>query len=60
MPAKTEGVKHDVKCNGCGTEFIFGIRYKCVKCPVFNLCETCETQIQHDHNMIKMKKIEEI
>lgn len=37
-PIKTEGIKHEVKCNGCGVEPIVGIRYKCTKCPGFNLC----------------------
>lgn len=56
---KTLKTRHDVKCTGCGKTQIFGIRYKCTKCPSFDFCESCEATISHDHNMIKMRFIEE-
>lgn len=41
---KIEGTtKHEgVKCNGCGSEPITGIRYKCLECFAFNFCGKCE------------------
>lgn len=59
VPIKTEEVNHKVRCNLCGTDPIFGIRYKCTKCPLFNLCQKCEQNTGHNHNLIKMKFLEE-
>ena len=53
------GIVHEEKCTGCGISPIVGIRYKCIKCPSFNFCEACQATISHDHNMIKMKYLEE-
>jgi hypothetical protein len=38
---------------------IIGIRYKCIECPTFNFCSSCEEKIEHEHNLLKMKKVEE-
>lgn len=51
-------VQHEIKCTGCGSEPIFGIRYKCTECSNFNFCEECELTVSHEHNMIKMKLAE--
>ncbi|CAG9314434.1 unnamed protein product [Blepharisma stoltei] len=48
-----------VSCNGCGIKTIFGIRYKCNQCKDFNLCEACEENSDHEHNLLKFKKPEE-
>lgn len=63
-PEKVEAKKssdtvHDVKCTGCATPSIVGIRYKCQECVDFNLCEACEKDIEHHHNLIKMKNKEQ-
>ena len=34
-------VVHEATCQGCKTTPIIGIRYKCLECINFNLCETC-------------------
>ena len=53
-------LKHEgVACNGCSMNPIFGIRYKCIECPTFNFCSSCEEKIEHEHNLLKMKKVEE-
>ena len=36
-----------------------GVRYKCIKCENFNFCSKCEETVEHDHNMIKMRFVEE-
>jgi len=41
-------VQHDgYKCDGCGTEPIIGVRWKCATCPTdteIDLCEVCHKQ----------------
>ena len=51
-----DSVYQDVYCNQC-KENIVGIRYKCVVCEDFNLCEKCEDKIkeEHGHPMLKIK-----
>ena len=44
-----------IKCNNCGKENIEGIRYKCINCPDFNLCEKCEENFEHIVNHIFLK-----
>ena len=43
-----------VKCDQCGMVPIVGVRYKCTVCPNFDLCETCESQGQHPHPLLKV------
>ena len=44
-------------CNRCGKQNIQGIRYKCVQCMNYNLCENCENSYIHDmkHIMVKIR-----
>lgn len=43
-----------VVCDGC-EKHIFGIRFKCVVCPDFDLCMTCETKGMHkEHEMLRI------
>jgi len=45
-----------VQCDGCDSE-IRGYRYKCIECPDFDLCFTCEMKKMHgDHMMIRIVK----
>ena len=58
-PAKAEskeGPHHiGVVCDGCSCE-IFGVRYKCLVCPDYDLCSTCERKGEHvDHNMVSIR-----
>lgn len=45
-------VFHDVQCNNCAREFMTGVRYKCLFCPEYNICQDCEaltgTKTQYD------------
>ena len=44
-----------VICDGCGSA-IYGTRYKCLVCPDYDLCSSCENKGEHvDHNMISIK-----
>ena len=43
-------------CNNCQMSPIKGIRYHCLECNDFDLCEKCEEMINHNHPLYKIKK----
>jgi len=44
-----------VTCDGCNEQGIRGIRFKCLICPDFDLCATCEGKHTHDqHPMLRI------
>ena len=50
-------IHRGICCNKCGKENIQGIRYKCVQCKNYNLCENCENNYIHymKHIMVKIR-----
>lgn len=40
-------VHRGVRCDGCNIAPILGIRYKCLICPNYDLCERCENTTPH-------------
>ena len=45
-----------VVCDGCGSG-IYGIRFKCLVCPDYDLCSSCEKKGEHvDHNMVTINE----
>ena len=37
-------IHEGVKCDSCGKENITGVRYKCMECPNYDICESCMTK----------------
>lgn len=60
MPKPEISIQSSNKCNNCSV-VLRGIRFKCVSCPTFFLCESCEG-VDKDHtkthNFLKMKTSE--
>ena len=42
-------------CNNCQMSPIKGIRYHCLECNDFDICEKCEARINHKHPLFKIK-----
>eukprot|EP00794_Sanderia_malayensis_P014963 gene14963-16505_t len=38
---KTSAIQHDVKCKACGRKPFNGLRYKCLDCFNYQLCQDC-------------------
>ena len=58
-------VHEGIKCQKCLSEPITGIRYKCLECKDYNLCQKCEEENSNqsfhniEHSFIKMYKTKE-
>ena len=50
-----DDVHEGIKCDGCEMNPIRGLRFKCLDCPDFDLCEECYNREVHKHH--KMKSI---
>ncbi len=50
-----KAVHAGAKCDACGATPIVGSRFKCTICTLFDLCESCEAVITHEHPMIKFR-----
>lgn len=50
MPREHPGVT----CANCKQSPVFGIRYKCLKCNNFDLCDVCEATCEHEHGLLKL------
>ena len=50
-----------IKCQECQVYPITGIRYKCLKCDCYNLCEVCEDKFgkKHGHPLLKLRNTEQ-
>ncbi|XP_005097523.2 uncharacterized protein LOC101852689 [Aplysia californica] len=42
-------VHTDVQCDGCGSNPLTGVRFKCPVCPDFDLCADCQDLKLHPH-----------
>ena len=55
-------IHHGIKCNVCQKFPIVGIRYKCIQCKSYDLCEQCERKFgeKHGHLLLKLRNNEQI
>ena len=53
---KNNTIHNGIICDNCGISPIVGIRYKCIECDDFELCEKCEKTNTHPHLFYKIKK----
>ena len=55
-------IHHGIQCNACQKYPIVGIRYNCIQCKSFNLCEACEKKFgeKHGHALLKLRNNEQI
>jgi len=51
-----------VKCSSCQKYPIVGIRYKCMQCKSYDLCEECEKKqgLKHGHLLLKLRNNKQI
>ena len=51
-------IHRGVTCDGCGKVNFEGARFKCVHCDEFNLCDSCEGNVEHYplHLFLKVRK----
>ena len=54
---KGDLIHEGFECKACAVSPIKGIRYNCPKCTNFNLCEICEEKVEHEHNLLKIRKV---
>ena len=55
-------IHYGIKCNACGKFPIAGIRYKCIQCNSYNLCEECEIKCgkNHGHSLLQLRNNKQI
>jgi len=55
-------IHHGIKCDLCQKVPIVGIRYKCLQCKSYNLCEECEKKegMNHGHLLLKLRDNKQI
>ena len=53
-------VFYGVQCDACSQKPIVGVRFKCLSCENFDLCQTCEEKGVHSHHVFaKLKNPEQ-
>ena len=53
-PNHTEIIPDSGACDVCGTSPLVGVRYKCVNCDDFNMCEKCDASGAGEHEHFPM------
>ena len=52
---KNNYIHQNYECNICNVYPIKGIRYHCLECKDFDICEKCENLTNHNHPLYKIK-----
>ena len=45
-----------VICDGCNSQPVLGLRFKCRTCDDFDLCESCYKTTTHEHDFIRISE----
>ena len=55
-------VHENSKCSKCGQSPIEGIRYLCLKCSTFELCQKCEKKYgeKHGHQLLMLRRPDDL
>ena len=55
-------IHNGIKCSLCQRFPIVGIRYKCLQCKSYDLCEECEKThgMKHGHLLLKLRNNKQI
>ncbi len=48
---------YEIWCNACDQAIVGDIRYVCLDCADYDLCETCEAKNEHNHEHLVFAKI---
>ncbi|CAD8112630.1 unnamed protein product [Paramecium sonneborni] len=61
VPQQQKMIHSHYKCDGCQTAPIVGTRFKCLECPNFDLCESCQFKnLHHNHKLFKISNPQEL
>ena len=52
---KNNYIHKNYECDVCKMHPIKGIRYHCLECKDYDLCEKCEEKVNHEHPLYKIK-----
>ena len=50
-------IHEGVNCDSCGKENITGIRYKCMECPNYDMCESCMAKPREQPELHSVSKV---
>ena len=56
-PRVADVMHSNIRCDGCGMHPLRGLRYKCTKCPRFDMCHQCFKGHRIDHPLMRIPTI---
>ncbi|KAF8589545.1 cysteine proteinase [Ramaria rubella] len=56
-PDSSLAIHEGIICDGCRTDPVIGVRWKCLKCNDYDLCDACHSSGAHplDHQMLRVE-----
>ena len=53
--SEDDDIHQGIECDGCEMNPIHGLRYHCLDCPDYDLCEGCYNKEVHSQHKMKRK-----